>query len=110
MSEAVEHKAVAQYLDWRHVLWCHVPNEGKRNYQTAAVLRSLGLKRGVPDILIFEPRGGYHGLAIEMKDNGGKLTEPQKQWLRALIDRGYKAGVCYSAESAIKVIERYLDE
>lgn len=108
MREDEEQKAIAEYLDRRGVLWCHVPNEGKRSYRTAAHLHAMGLKSGVPDIIIFEPRNGYHGLAIEMKVGDNKPTAEQKHWLRSLIERGYKAGVCYSAESAIKVVERYL--
>lgn len=108
MREADEQKAVADFLDYLGVLWCHVPNEGKRSYTTANNLRAQGLKKGVPDIIIFEPRKGYHGLAIEMKVGDNKPTAEQKHWLRSLTERGYMAGVCYSAESAIRVIRGYI--
>lgn len=108
MREADEQKAVADFLDYLGVLWCHVPNEGKRSYTTANNLRAQGLKKGVPDIIIFEPRKGYHGLAIEMKVGDNKPTAEQKHWLRSLTERGYMAGVCYSAESAIRVIRGYM--
>lgn len=108
MTEADNQKVVAEYLDALHVLWFHPANEGKRSYGAANHLRAQGLKRGVPDIIILEPRGGYHGLAIEMKHGKNKPTEEQKEWLRALLARGWKAGICYNADAAIRVIRGYL--
>ena len=29
--------------------------------------KATGMKKGVPDLFIYEPRGEYHGLAIELK-------------------------------------------
>ena len=43
----------------------HVPNGGKRDKATAAVLKRQGVKAGVPDIMLPAARAGYHGLYIE---------------------------------------------
>ena len=40
----------------------HVPNGGKRDKATAAVLKRQGVKAGVPDIMLPAARAGYHGL------------------------------------------------
>lgn len=45
----------------------HVPNGGKRDKATAAVLKRQGVKAGVPDIMLPAARAGYHGLYIELK-------------------------------------------
>ena len=55
--------ACAQYLDLMGWLWCHVGNERKTSPRAGARLKKKGVKSGVPDILIFEPRGKYHGLS-----------------------------------------------
>ncbi|NPA64464.1 MAG: VRR-NUC domain-containing protein [Epsilonproteobacteria bacterium] len=73
-----------------------------------AKLKREGLSPGVPDLFIPIPNAGYHGLFIEMKVGGGYLRDEQKQWIRQLNERGYKAVVCYSANEAMKELEEYL--
>ena len=52
----------------------HVPNGGKRDKATAAVLKRQGVKAGVPDIMLPAARAGYHGLT-------GRLTrEPELRY------------------------------
>lgn len=55
----------------------HVPNGGKRDKATAAVLKRQGVKAGVPDIMLPAARAGYHGLYIELK--AGENTTTKKQ-------------------------------
>ena len=81
--------ACAKYLDLMGVLWCHVANERKTTKPAGKRLTKKGVKSGVPDILIFEPRGKYNGLAIELKAGKNKLTKPRnleiRKWLRCTI-------------------------
>ena len=44
----------------------HVPNERADKIQTAT-LKKMGVKPGVPDLILPLPSGNYHGLFIEMK-------------------------------------------
>jgi len=68
-----------------------------------------GLKSGVPDMFLPVPRGGFHGLYIELKRKKGSVTSnAQKKWLRALTERGYAAVICYGAEQAKATIEKYV--
>ncbi len=85
-------------LDWR---WNHCPNEGRRNPRTGALLKKKGMKRGVPDVMIYErweidhewnDRG--HGVAIELKIGRNKPTTDQCAWLDALEQRGWKVATC----------------
>ena len=49
-------------------------------------MKASGYKRGFPDVFIYEPRGGFHGLSIEMKkEKGGVVSKHQKQWKESLI-------------------------
>ena len=87
----------------------HVPNGGKRDKATAAVLKRQGVKAGVPDIMLPAARAGYHGLYIELKrQRGGRTSDHQSEWLDALSAQGYKAALCYGWEQAAGTIIEYL--
>ena len=87
-----------------------IPNGGKRDIRTAARLKAEGVKPGVPDIFLPIPRGGKHGLYIELKRRrGGVISKAQEAWMRALMEQGYVCAVCKGAESAKNEILMYLD-
>ena len=73
----------------------HVPNGGKRDKATAAVLKRQGVKAGVPDIMLPAARAGYHGLYIELKAGENTTTKKQKEWLEYLRQQGYYTAVCW---------------
>lgn len=89
-------------------LMYHVPNEGKRSIVTGSKMKQLGLKSGVPDIILPVAHGGYIGLAVEMKYGKNKVTENQSRWLDMMSRHGHKTAVCYSFEQAKEVITDYL--
>lgn len=112
--------AVAQYLDLRGWLWCHVGNERKTTPQAGARLKRKGVKPGVPDVLIFEdwnqPLRGEsmgvldlmetgHGIAIELKAGKNSTTKHQDHWLRELRARGWKTAVCRTIDEVIEATE-----
>lgn len=105
-EEEHEQAVVADWLDQRGILYTAVPNGGKRNVVTAARLKRQGVKRGVPDLLIFdsppsEPK--MVGVAIEMKRRaGGRVTPEQREWLRALDYRDWVSLICRGADQAIE--------
>ena len=86
----------------------HVPNEGKRTASYGHKLKEMGMKRGVPDLVLPVARGGYGGLYIELKKPDGKVSEFQRQFIRNLRKWGQCAGVCRSWTDASQVIEKYL--
>lgn len=91
-------------------LLIHTPNEGKRHYVTGRLLKSMGMRKGIPDLFLAIPRHGYGGLWIEMKSPKGKPTAEQKDFVSLLNKGGYKAVFCYGWESARETIETYLSE
>lgn len=108
-TEDQEQRVVAAWLDAHGVLWAHVPNGGARDRITGAILKGLGVKRGCPDILIFDPPpiGGYVGTAIELKRReGGRVSPEQRFWLAQFADRHWYALACYGADDAIDVLQR----
>lgn len=86
----------------------HVPNERKCSPQQGALLKKAGVKSGVPDLVLPVPRGHFHGLYIEMKDDDGTPSMEQRWWLEQLGAQGYMTDICYGWESATLVIEEYL--
>ena len=86
----------------------HIPNGGSRNAAEAVSLKRQGVKAGVPDLFLPVARGGFHGLYIEMKRKGGRLSAEQTSWLRALRAQGFAAAVCYSFEEARDTLMHYL--
>ena len=116
---AVQHEAAEQMylMQWAHCfsgnypeldLLFHIPNGGSRNKFEAANLKRQGVKAGVPDLFLPVPRGGYHGLFIEMKYGKNKPTGEQKEWMRRLEEQAYKAAVCYGWQEAADLIMDYL--
>lgn len=110
MSEAAEQAAYFQWAAYIPAMrWAfHIPNGGSRNKIEAANLKRQGVKAGVSDIFLPLPRGGYHGLFIEMKVGRNKPTEKQREFIAFAKNEGYAAVVCYSAEEAIVVTKKYL--
>lgn len=102
--------AVANYIKIQHpaVLFTIAPSGMKLPIYVAKMLKAMGYLKGTPDLLIFEPRGAYHGLVVELKKSDGQLTVEQKIVLRLLDARGYKTGVCHGYNEAIDFINAYL--
>lgn len=106
-TEAQLQMAVARYLDARGFLWCHVPNGEARNAVTGAKLKRMGVKRGVPDVLIFNRCGGEKSvsLAIELKTGKNKMTPEQSRWCYKLQECGWFHAVCWSVDEVIAEVE-----
>lgn len=87
----------------------HVPNGGSRNPLEAHNLKLQGVRPGVPDIVLPVPRGGFHGLFIELKRRkGGRVSEDQQIWIERLNRLGYRAVICRGWDAARAEIELYL--
>lgn len=91
-------------------LTIHVPNEGKRTPFERYKFKYLGGKAGVPDVLCFENRGGFSGLAIELKVGYNKPTESQLECLKMLEHGNWSAHWCNSFEKAKEIIDHYFDQ
>lgn len=115
-GELKEHDLQALVFDWvrikrlsdiRFTVIFAVPNSGKRSPGARHYYYKEGLEAGVPDILVGWSNGRYTGLAIEMKRPGEKCTDKQLEVQANFRSNGWRVEVCYSAESAIALIEEY---
>jgi len=107
--EAEYQKQVVHYIRTYkpNVLFTASIQENANTVQKGVRRKLLGYNSGTPDIQIFEPRGGYHGLFIEMKIKGGTVSPNQKAFIANLEERGYKVVVCFSPRQAIEEIMNY---
>ena len=112
MSEHTEQVAVIQWFRLQHKKYAKclfsIPNGGVRHIGTAVKLKAEGGMAGVPDLFLMIPAADYHGLFIEMKVKGGKLSDSQKEFMGLATLMGYQAVVCYGFESAKDAITEYL--
>ena len=86
----------------------HIPNESVGGQGWLVRNRQMGVKSGVPDLMLPIPARGYHGMFIEMKTKNGRLSNDQKRWLDILNTFGYLAVVAYGWEDARCQILSYL--
>ena len=111
MSEDDEQRQLIQWCrtDPRLQFLFHIPNENTAGIKWGIRNRQLGVKSGVPDLMLPIPAKGYHGLFVEMKTAHGKLSENQKRWLSALKTFGYRTVVAYGWQDAKNKIVEYLE-
>lgn len=108
-----EHQEQVAVVEWfrlqypKHILFA-IPNGGARHIVTAVNLKREGVISGVPDLFVMYPAFPFHGLFIEMKAKGGKVSPAQKEFMAAAIDNGYQASVCYGFDEAREAINLYL--
>ena len=110
MKEQDLHNSIVNYLNYYpNILWTSTLGGvylGKGNYKQKALVKKH-YKKGVPDLLIFEPNKKYHGLMVEIKVKPNKPSKYQKIWISNLTDRNYKAVVCYSLDEFIDIFNKY---
>lgn len=89
----------------------HPPNGGKRSKAEAGLFKAQGVKAGVQDIFIDQPRGAYHGLRIELKatpPHDAAVTDTQKGWALRSNAAGYHAVICKGFDAAVAATISYL--
>lgn len=85
-----------------------IPNGGKRDARTAAMLKAEGVKAGVWDIFLPVPVGEYHGMWLELKVKPNKLTTEQGEFYQAMQPYGFDWFVAYTWREAFDKMLSYL--
>ena len=80
-----------------------------RNVIQGARMKKEGVLAGVSDIMLPVARKEWHGLYVELKVKGGRVSDNQKWWLGEVSKQGYLARICYGWVEAKEVIEGYLE-
>ncbi len=120
-KEETIHSQVCQYLkiQYPQVIFNTDLSGVKLTIGQSAKIAKLRSYKGFPDIMIFEPRGDYYGLFIELKSdtariykkNGTPATDhiaEQLKMIEMLNQRGYYAIMVVGFEEAKKQIDNYL--
>lgn len=110
-DEAWHQKQLVQWckqFSWGQFLY-HVPNESVGGYGWMIRNRQMGMRKGVPDLVLPIPMRGFHGLYIEMKTEKGRLSAEQKRWADALKTFGYCMEVAHGWEEAKDVLSWYME-
>jgi hypothetical protein len=123
--EDQEQMCVAEYLRRRYpyVKFTISPVSLITNAIQGMKAKRLGYSTGTPDLLIFYPSQGYHGLLIELKAPGtwrmdregrmvkvqpGKVRPEQTEWIRATREVGYDAACIVGSHAAMNYIDAYM--
>lgn len=87
------------------IFWIRNESRSKR---VRIMGKLMGIKPGIPDLLLPVARRNFHGLFIEMKSMVGDLSPAQKKRIPKLKAQGYAVIVCKGADYAIYMIKSYL--
>ena len=101
------HRAVVQHLRQRSVpgvVFLHVPNGGKRRAIEAAIFKSLGVRAGASDLLLWH-RG--KSFALELKAEGGRATQAQIDFLSDMKKAGAFTCLADGLDRALAALEQW---
>ena len=119
--EAHEQEKLCKYLDYQypHVLYCPDLSGVRLPIGLAKKMKRIRKGRAWPDIFFPEPRDGFHGLYVELKAPGVKITtktgeivanehlREQNDMFVELSNKGYRAVFAIGFEGAKKVVDEY---
>lgn len=118
MTEAQIHKQICQYLKLKGCIFNTDMSGIKLTIGQAKKMKALRSSRAFPDIVVYEPRGGYSGLFLEVKKespykkNGelkaSKHLQEQEAMLNLLNSKGYDCRFAWSFDMAKNIIDDYL--
>lgn len=82
MNESILQQQIVIYLDekqkYYQFRYWHTPNEGKRKVWYLKKLKNMGMKSGVPDLILEFSQSKFVYLEIKMPK--GRLSNAQKLW------------------------------
>lgn len=106
--EQILQQQIARFLDTAYpaLLWFHCPNGGARTKVEAAILKTMGVKAGVPDIIMVLPDG--RAAFVELKAGRGTLTEAQMAFKARSQALGCAWAEVRSLDEMIGLAERWL--
>ena len=76
----------------------------------AAILKGEGMTEGVADLMLALPRGGFHGMFIEMKTPVGSLSPDQRDFLELMASVGYAVAVFKSQNDFENDVTAYMEK
>jgi hypothetical protein len=106
ISEKEIHMKAWQWVKtyYPDLLIFHVPSGEPRDVVVAMKLKRMGVVPGVADFLMFLPG---HGIAIELKEDGGRQSDPQKLFQKRWEHCGFRYYLVRSLEEFQEIVRKY---
>lgn len=103
-QEDLEQMRVVEWLGSKGYKYTSVPNSTfTKSWKQKARNDLLGLRSGFPDLIVIA--NGKLCCPEMKKIKGGRATENQLLWIKALTEAGIPAKVCNGADEAIAFIK-----
>jgi len=99
-------------LEWLHA----IPNGGRRDGFTAALMKAEGVKKGICDVFLPMTCRAFAGLYIEMKrpkakgQRNGATSDVQNEFIAYARRQGYAVSVCFDWLAASREIVKYVEQ
>jgi hypothetical protein len=88
------------------MLFFHVPNGGGRSKAEAGILKAMGVKAGIPDLVLLLPTSKV--AFIELKASRGSLSPAQREMRDELTRRGFLWAEAKSLEQVEDILTEWL--
>lgn len=91
-----------------------IPNGGRRDKRTGAIMKYEGAVSGVADLILLFPHGGKASLCIEMKvpkrkgTSAGRQSPSQKEWQELVESHGSVYKECHGIFEFVTAVCTYL--
>lgn len=105
-EQQIQH-AICKHLLWRGVpglCWFHVPNGGLRSAREAKIMKGLGVKAGVADLILLHNGEAF---ALELKTMKGRATDVQLQFGTAWRFAGGEFYIANGLDDALWVLKSW---
>lgn len=92
------------FIEWKYkeLFVFAVRNEGKRSRWEQSIIKKMGLKSGVSDLVVF---GKSKVLFLEVKTEKGKMSNEQKEFEKICQDKGMIYQVCRDLDCLSQTIK-----
>lgn len=103
MIESKIQAEIVQFLQSKGLFFFSIPNEAAgKNYKIMPILKSMGLRSGVADLVVMLQGG--NPLFLEVKSPKGKQSENQIFFEKKCIELGYKYRIARSINDVEKML------
>lgn len=85
----------------------HIPNGGYRRKHEAAILKGMGVKAGVPDILVMWASGNAAFIELKSPTRRNDVSAAQDRFLERLSLLGIPNAVCCSLDDVAKNLKAW---
>lgn len=111
-KKLTEHQLQVKCIEWLETtfpdaLFCSTQGGIEQSIGSRYQMVKAGYRKGIPDIMIYDAVGGFHGCAIELKVGYNKPQPEQYAWREKLLSRYWRHDFIYSFEEFQKFVTDY---